>query len=115
MSAELDAICADLAAEQEELDAVLAALEESDWNLDTPAVGWTIRDQVGHMAFSEDMATLAIIDPENRDADQPFVDPSGRYVVVFNGEIFNFWELRRELEGRGVRFRTASDSEVTFR
>ena len=55
---------------------------------------------------------LAIIDPHNRSADQPFSDPSGRWSIVFNGEIFNFRQLRRELEAKSVRFRTASDTEV---
>ena len=57
---------------------------------------------------------LAVIDPDNREADQPFFDPSGRYSLVYNGEIFNFRELRRELEARGVRFRTNSDTEVVL-
>jgi asparagine synthase (glutamine-hydrolysing) len=39
-------------------------------------------------------------------------DPEGRYVLVFNGEIYNYLELRRELEERGVRFRTQGDTEV---
>ena len=55
---------------------------------------------------------LAIIDPQNSEADQPFCDRSGRWVLVYNGEIFNFRALRGDLERSGVRFRTASDTEV---
>jgi asparagine synthase (glutamine-hydrolysing) len=57
---------------------------------------------------------LAVIDPENPEADQPFSDPSGRWVLLYNGELFNFHELRAELERRGVRFRTRSDTEVVL-
>ncbi|MDH3347086.1 MAG: asparagine synthase (glutamine-hydrolyzing) [Desulfobulbaceae bacterium] len=42
---------------------------------------------------------------------QPMVDPSGRYVMAFNGEIYNYIELRRELES-SWQFRTKTDSEV---
>jgi len=45
---------------------------------------------------------------------QPMVSGDGRYVLVFNGEVYNFAELRRQLEQRGVRFRSRSDSEVVL-
>ncbi|BAU47903.1 asparagine synthase [Sulfurifustis variabilis] len=55
-------------------------------------------------------ARLSIIDLEG--GDQPISNEDGTIQVVFNGEIFNYIELRRELEAAGHRFRTHSDTEV---
>jgi len=54
---------------------------------------------------------LAIIDP-GPGGYQPMLSRDGRYVIVYNGEIYNFLELRRELEALEVSFRTQSDTEV---
>ena len=53
---------------------------------------------------------LAIIDLSS-EANQPFLDSSGRYVLVFNGEIYNYIELKAELDGH-YTFKTNSDTEV---
>lgn len=54
---------------------------------------------------------LAIIDP-GEGGYQPMVSSDGQYVITYNGEIYNFLELRRDLEAKGVIFRTQSDTEV---
>jgi asparagine synthase (glutamine-hydrolysing) len=56
---------------------------------------------------------LAIIDLVT--GDQPMIGDGGLAAVVFNGEIYNFKELRGELRARGATFRTTSDTEVVLR
>lgn len=57
---------------------------------------------------------LSILDPQAR-ANQPMVSDDGRFVIVFNGEIYNFHELRHSLERDGEVFRTTSDTEVLLK
>ena len=57
---------------------------------------------------------LAILDLDARAA-QPMQSACGRYAIVFNGEIYNFRELRRELEATGEPLVTTSDTEVLLR
>jgi asparagine synthase (glutamine-hydrolysing) len=69
------------------------------------AYGYLVDDEValGHRR-------LSIIDLST--GDQPMGNEDGTVQVVFNGEIYNYREVRAELEGKGHRFRTQSDTEV---
>ena len=65
--------------------------------------------------FSSETATLgmrrlAIFDPAN--GGQPMATADGRFQIVFNGALYNFRELRAELEATGMTFRTQCDTEV---
>ena len=55
-------------------------------------------------------ARLSIIDIDS--GQQPLSDESGNFWIVYNGEIFNYKELRKGLEEKGIRFKTHSDTEV---
>ena len=68
------------------------------WACDEAAVGF------GHRR-------LAIIDLSEA-ANQPMVWPGGRHVIVYNGELYNYLELKSELVADGVAFSTESDTEV---
>ena len=57
---------------------------------------------------------LAIIDPGPGGA-QPMATPDARHHIVFNGEVYNYRDLRGALEARGERFSTGSDTEVLLR
>lgn len=56
---------------------------------------------------------LALVDTSER-SNQPMTDASGRYSLIFNGEIYNFRELRADLENHGYVFKTTSDTEVVL-
>lgn len=59
-------------------------------------------------------ARLAIIDLDPR-SNQPMLSEDGRWSLVFNGEIYNFLQLKQELIAEGVSFTTSSDTEVILR
>jgi asparagine synthase (glutamine-hydrolysing) len=65
--------------------------------------------------LAEDLAfghrRLSILDLSPA-ANQPFVSPCGRFVLVYNGEIFNYKDFYPELKAKGYQFQTSSDTEV---
>ena len=68
--------------------------------------------------YTEDFAglghrRLSVIDT-GYEANQPIVDTSGRYVIVYNGEVYNFKALKQGLESKGYSFKTNSDTEVVL-
>lgn len=96
--------CAGHAGAHGEIAAMMRALhhrgpDDNGTHIDTEA-----RVALGHNR-------LSIIDL-SADGHQPMVNPDTGDVLVFNGEIYNFLDLRAELEIRGVKFRSRSDTEV---
>ncbi len=57
---------------------------------------------------------LSIIDL-SEEANQPMKDETGRYIMVYNGEIYNYREVRADLMNKGVAFSTSSDTEVLLK
>lgn len=68
---------------------------------------WSSPD--GRVCLGHRRLSIVDLSPE---ANQPFVSRDGRFVVTFNGEIYNFRELRKDLEVEGIHFFTNSDTEV---
>jgi len=68
---------------------------------------WTSAD--GRVGFGHRRLAIVDLSPLGH---QPMLTDDGRFAITFNGEIYNFRQLRRELEGRGHAFRSTSDTEV---
>ncbi|MCX4096476.1 TIGR03084 family metal-binding protein [Nocardia sp. alder85J] len=62
--ADLEALLGDLAAESADLDRMVSPLSPAQWATPTPAPGWTIAHQIGHLAWTDETATLAATDAE---------------------------------------------------
>lgn len=57
---------------------------------------------------------LSILDLDSR-SDQPMISEDERYVIVFNGEIYNFREIKADLISKGESFKTTGDTEVVLK
>ena len=101
---------ADLLAEQADLDAVLAGLTSDQWALATPSPRWSVADQIGHLAFFDESAALAINDPDGftaamtemlaafggspEDADNATLGP---YRAMDSAELLEAWRTNRSV------------------
>jgi asparagine synthase (glutamine-hydrolysing) len=65
----------------------------------------------GHVGIGHRRLAIIDLSPAGH---QPMVSPDHRYVLTYNGEIYNFWELKAELEAQGYWFRSRCDSEVVL-
>ncbi len=79
--------------------------------IDSPAGSKAIKE--GHWDVFLGHRRLAVIDPTPT-GHQPMSDPSRTYWIIYNGEIYNFSEIREELLKRGYQFRGRSDTEVVL-
>jgi asparagine synthase (glutamine-hydrolysing) len=69
---------------------------------------WT---KCGRVALAHNRLAIIDLSPQGN---QPFLSSDGRFAIVFNGEIYNYLELRDELKALGHQFRTQSDTEVAL-
>jgi uncharacterized protein (TIGR03084 family) len=94
-------ICDDLTAEHHALDAVLAQVP--DWNLATPAEGWSVRDTISHLWFFDQRALMALTDPDAFAADAAALIAAGidastePGTTMSSDELHQQWRRDREL------------------
>ena len=101
---DLQSITDDLEREHSDLDAMVADLDERGWATPTPAEGWDVRDQVGHLAFFDDQATLAVSDPEGfKDSLETIAADVGAFMdrsiatgrSMSGADVLNWWREAR--------------------
>lgn len=90
-------------------DGILDAMNAATKHRGPDGVGVFVDERV---ALGQNL--LAITETPSK-AKQPYVTDDGAYVLVYNGEIYNYRTLRKELEGEGERFVTDGDTEVLLR
>ena len=100
---DLKALCADLAEEHQELDVLVSGIDEATWDGATPAPGWSIRDQISHLAFFDEQAHLAVANPDAftaslggiTDVDAFINDPLVRARKLPPGDVLEWWRRAR--------------------
>lgn len=96
MSASMDDVVDDLAAESAALRSLLVGLDEATWTTVTPSEPWTIADQIGHLAFFDGQATLSATDPD------AFAESVDRQVAALHTDIASLHRRDRPSHGPGI-------------
>jgi uncharacterized protein (TIGR03084 family) len=102
-----DDLRADLTAEQDDLARIVARLGAAEWARPTPADGWTVRDQIAHLAYFDGAAALAITDPSGFEAERDRALGSGG-----DGGAYEAVTLQRDLDGPATLVRWREQSAV---
>ncbi len=87
----------------------IARISQSIWHRGPDASGFA-KGEGWMLGFRR----LAILDL-SAEGNQPMRSEDGQHILVFNGEVYNYLELRKELEAKGERFRSGTDTEVVLR
>lgn len=104
MKPSLEPIITDLAAEQADVDRIVAGLDDAGWDRATAAEGWAIRDQISHLAHFDEQAVLAIEDGEafvagTSQAIEHGVDPMHHHLetgrALDTAELLEWWRTAR--------------------
>lgn len=105
-------VTADLVAEQDALDTVVAELPDTDWERPTPSPGWTVRDQIGHLAYFDMTAALAISDPPRfaTSRDELIAAPDGDELTLGSARRMNPSELLTHWRTQRGALQTAAAS-----
>jgi len=100
----LDEVLADLTAEGDDLDSLVAGLAPEQWQAPTPSPGWTVADQIGHLAASDDSTVTAIRDPDAfaarkaalaADFELAMDSAAARYAAAGPAELLATWRASR--------------------
>ena len=102
----MQTICSDLKAEHDELEGILANLDEDQWELRTPFLTWRIKDEIRHLAYFDDRAALAATDPQafNRHLEEAVQDFAAfeKYLETVGlemtpNELMQWWRDKRKI------------------
>jgi uncharacterized protein (TIGR03084 family) len=116
--ADIGGLCDDLGLETAELVGLLAGLDDADWSAPTPAAGWSVRDQISHLAYFDEATTTAVTAPDafrasrseaGADVDAFTARIAERYRAVPADELLAWFERARA--GMVAAFRAAEPSE----
>lgn len=113
-------VLADLRAEQQTLDDIVAGLDADQWQLPTPSPGWSVADQIGHLTYFDRSAALAITDPPAfHDSMLALLDSSGEdptlgpYRAMSPDELLAAWRSGRD-ELAAASATLANDTRVAW-
>ncbi|MBT0565810.1 TIGR03084 family metal-binding protein [Williamsia sp. CHRR-6] len=120
MSAARDLV-ADLLAEADALDRLVADLDADQWRRSTPAPGWTIAHQIGHLMWTDEVALRSVTEPEKFAADLQATDPDGfvdraaeEAAALEPAELLARWRTGREALAHALNALAAGTSLAWF-